>query len=131
MEISQMTQALKERGYRITPQRLEVINIVMEKLAKKEHPTFNDILNEVKQKMPSISASTVYSVLKLLEDGGYIVSFEHNGRTYYDSTTPHINVVCTNVNKVIDLDNREIIEMLKKQGIFPTSIVVKAICTEK
>jgi Fur family peroxide stress response transcriptional regulator len=55
-----------DKGYRLTPQRVEVINLVMEKLAKKEHPTFNDILTEVKQKMPSISASTVYSILKLM-----------------------------------------------------------------
>jgi hypothetical protein len=58
MDTTYVVQALRERGYRVTPQRMEVVNLVMEKLAKREHPTFNDILNEVKQKMPSISAST-------------------------------------------------------------------------
>lgn len=130
METAQLVQALKERGYRVTPQRLEVINLVMEKLAKRQHPTFNDILNEVKQKMPTISASTVYSVLKLLEEGGFVVSFEHNGRTYYDSASPHVNVVCVNTNRVIDLEDGEITELFRKRGIHPTSIVVKAICRE-
>ncbi|MFN3804324.1 MAG: Fur family transcriptional regulator [Pyrobaculum sp.] len=131
MEGTQLLNALKERGYRVTPQRLEVVNIVLEKLSKREHPTFNDILNEVKQRMPSISASTVYSILKLLEESGFVVSFEHNGRTYYDSVTPHINVVCVDKNRVVDLHNEEVVEVLKKYGIYPSSIVVKGICRDQ
>jgi Fe2+/Zn2+ uptake regulation proteins len=130
METSQLAQVLRDKGYRLTPQRVEVINLVMEKLAKKEHPTFNDILTEVKQKMPSISASTVYSILKLMEENGFVVSFEHEGRTYYDSVTPHINVVCVNTNKVIDVEDEEIVGALRRRGIHPSSIVVKAVCTQ-
>jgi Fur family peroxide stress response transcriptional regulator len=130
METSQLAQLLRDKGYRLTPQRVEVINLVMEKLAKKEHPTFNDILTEVKQKMPSISASTVYSILKLMEENGFVVSFEHDGRTYYDSVTPHINVVCVNTNKVIDIEDEEIVGALRRRGIHPSSIVVKAVCTQ-
>lgn len=130
METSQLAQVLRDMGYRLTPQRVEVINLVMEKLAKKEHPTFNDILTEVKQKMPSISASTVYSILKLMEENGFVVSFEHDGRTYYDSVTPHINVVCVNTNKVIDMEDEEIVGALRRRGIHPSSIVVKAVCTQ-
>lgn len=130
METSQLAQMLRDKGYRLTPQRVEVINLVMEKLAKKEHPTFNDILTEVKQKMPSISASTVYSILKLMEENGFVVSFEHDGRTYYDSVTPHINVVCVNTNKVIDIEDEEIVGALRRRGIHPSSIVVKAVCTQ-
>jgi len=130
MDTAQLVAALKERGYRVTPQRLEVINIVLEKLAKREHPSFNDILSEVKQRMPSISVSTVYSILKLLEETGVVVSFEHNGRTYYDSVTPHVNVVCVNNNKILDLDGGEVVEALKRAGVHPTSILVKGICRE-
>lgn len=130
MDASQLAQILRDKGYRLTPQRVEVINLVMEKLAKKEHPTFNDILTEVKQKMPSISASTVYSILKLMEENGFVVSFEHEGRTYYDSVTPHINVVCVNTNKVIDIEDEEIVGALRRRGIHPSSIVVKAVCTQ-
>ncbi|MEZ0318910.1 MAG: Fur family transcriptional regulator [Pyrobaculum sp.] len=129
METSRLVTLLKEKGYRVTPQRLEVINIVMEKLAKREHPTFNDILNEVRQRMPSISVSTVYSILKLLEESGAVVSFEHGGRTYYDSVTPHINVVCLNSGKVMDIESEEVIEALRNRGVHPSSIVVKGICT--
>ena len=130
METSQLAQVLRDKGYRLTPQRVEVINLVMEKLAKREHPTFNDILTEVKQKMPSISASTVYSILKLMEENGFVVSFEHDGRTYYDSVTPHVNVVCVNINKVIDIEDEEIVGALRRRGIHPSSIVVKAVCTQ-
>ncbi|MEM0369276.1 MAG: Fur family transcriptional regulator [Pyrobaculum sp.] len=131
MDTPHIVQMLKDRGYRITPQRVEVMNIVIEKLRRKEHPTFNDILNEVKQKIPSISASTVYSILKLLEDSGLVVSFEHNGRTYYDSVTPHINIVCINTNKVIDMEDSKVLKDLEKLGIQPLTILIKAICNEE
>ncbi|AEA12035.1 ferric uptake regulator, Fur family [Thermoproteus uzoniensis 768-20] len=128
MEQQTPLNILKEKGYRLTPQRIEVVKLVLEKLEKKEHPTFNDILNEVKSKMPSISASTVYNILKLLEDNGVIVSFEHNGRTYYDKVEPHINVVCADTGKVLDIYNEKILEELRNAGVVPTSVVVKAIC---
>lgn len=119
---------MREKGYRLTPQRIEVVKLVLEKLERKEHPSFNDILNEVKSRMPSISASTVYNILKLLEDNGVIVSFEHNGRTYYDKVEPHINVVCADTGKVLDIYNEKILEELRNAGVVPTSVVVKAIC---
>ncbi|AFA38715.1 MAG: Fur family transcriptional regulator [Pyrobaculum sp.] len=131
METSQMVQVLRDRGYRVTPQRMEVINIVMEKLRRREHPTFNDILNEVRQKMPTISTSTVYSILQILEESGYVVSFEHNGRTYYDSAMPHLNILCINKNKVLDVEVDEVVEALKRRGITPVAITVKAVCKDQ
>ncbi|CCC81579.1 Fur family transcriptional regulator [Thermoproteus tenax] len=120
---------LKEKGYRLTPQRMEVVKIVLDKLEKREHPTFNDIVNEVKARMPSISASTVYNILRLLEENGIVVSFENNGRTYYDKAEPHINVVCIDSDKVIDVEDGELISLFKSKGIRPISIVVKAVCS--
>lgn len=120
---------LKEKGYRLTPQRMEVVKIVLDKLEKREHPTFNDIVNEVRARMPSISASTVYNILRLLEENGIIVSFENNGRTYYDKAEPHINVVCIDSDKVIDVEDGELISLFKSKGIRPISIVVKAVCS--
>ncbi|MGC8582394.1 MAG: Fur family transcriptional regulator [Thermoproteus sp.] len=128
MEQQTPLNILREKGYRLTPQRIEVVKLVLEKLERKEHPSFNDILNEVKSRMPSISASTVYNILKLLEDNGVIVSFEHNGRTYYDKVEPHINVVCADTGKVLDIYNEKILEELRNAGVVPTSVVVKAIC---
>ncbi|MGC9117931.1 MAG: Fur family transcriptional regulator [Thermoproteus sp.] len=128
MEQQTPLNILREKGYRLTPQRIEVVKLVLEKLERKEHPSFNDILNEVKSRMPSISASTVYNILKLLEDNGVIVSFEHNGRTYYDKVEPHINVVCADTGEVLDIYNEKILEELRNAGVVPTSVVVKAIC---
>lgn len=121
---------LKEKGYRLTPQRMEVVKIVLEKLEQRSHPTFNDILAEVKRRMPSISSSTVYSILKLLEENGLITSFEHSGRTYYDKTDPHINVICINSNKILDINDEEINQILKRHGVEPVSISVRGICSD-
>ncbi len=130
MNLEHVTNVLRESGYRITPQRIEVVKIVLEKLAERSHPTFNDILNEVKQVMPSISASTVYSILELLEEVGLVTSFEHNGRTYYDNVTPHLNVVCINTERVIDIEGEEFVKVLNKYGVHPTTILIRGICSQ-
>jgi Fe2+ or Zn2+ uptake regulation protein len=51
---------LREKGYKLTPQRREIINILSNDMA---HPGTMDILKKVKKKAPQISLSTVYYTL--------------------------------------------------------------------
>ncbi|MBP1450158.1 MAG: transcriptional repressor [Thermoproteus sp.] len=128
MELNRVIDSLKEKGYRLTPQRVEILKIVLEKLEKGEHPTTNDIFVDVRTKMPNVSVSTVYNILRLLENNGIIASFEYDG-THYDKTEPHIDVICTNTSKIFDLDDKEIINALINKNIKPTTILVKGVCS--
>jgi Fur family peroxide stress response transcriptional regulator len=57
-EIKQkLISSLREKGYRLTPQRLEIIKLLSH---DRSHPGAMDILEKVRQKAPKISASTVY-----------------------------------------------------------------------
>ncbi len=128
---SKVISLLKERGYRVTPQRLEIIGLILEKLDNKQHPTFNEIFNAVRAHAPTISVSTVYNTLKLLEEIGLVVSFEHKGETFYDKVEKHINVVCVDSGRIDDADPRiseKVIKALLDEGIEPLNIVVYTKC---
>ncbi len=129
---SKVISLLKERGYRVTPQRLEIIGLILEKLDRKQHPTFNEIFNSVRSHTPTISVSTVYNTLKLLEEIGLVVSFEYKGETFYDKVEKHINIVCLDKGQVADADPRiseKVIKSLMEEGIEPLNIVVYTRCT--
>lgn len=107
---------LRRQGLRVTAQRLTIARIVFENI--KDHPSFMEILEKVRQVMPSVSPSTVYNNLQLLEKLGLIKSFDVAGETRYDDTNPHINVVCLDNGKVLDIDHNatsimdELVKML-------------------
>ena len=61
---TQLAGALRERGQRVTPQRL-VIARVMQQLDR--HATAEMVFGEVSTQMPGVSLPTVYATLDLLE----------------------------------------------------------------
>lgn len=50
-------------GLRLTRQRQEVYNVLME---KRDHPTANQVFTRVRERIPSISLATVYNCLDAL-----------------------------------------------------------------
>ena len=128
--LEQFAQELKKRGFRVTVQRLTVAAIVLSKI--KGHPSFMEILEEARKRVPGVSASTVYNTLQLLEKLGLITSFTVRGETHYDQPHKHVNVVCLDTNKIYDLENdNEIIDALEKRGLSVKNVVVYANCGEK
>jgi Fur family transcriptional regulator, ferric uptake regulator len=61
---------LLEKGYRFTPQRRAVLELIKESQGK--HWTAEEIYNVVKMKNPGIGIATVYRTLQILEDAGLI-----------------------------------------------------------
>ncbi len=55
---------LRQRGYRLTPQR----QLVLEAVDTLEHATPDDILSEVRRTASGVNISTVYRTLELLEE---------------------------------------------------------------
>ncbi|MGC4924301.1 Fur family transcriptional regulator [Streptomyces sp. DT197] len=94
---------LRQRGYRLTPQR----QLVLEAVDKLEHATPDDILGEVRRTAAGVNISTVYRTLELLEDLG-LVSHAHLGHgapTYHLADRHHhIHLVCRDCSEVIEAD---------------------------
>ena len=101
-EIEQkLVTSLREKGYKLTPQRLEIIKMISR---DRSHPGAMDILQKVRQKAPKISMSTVYYTLDMLKKEGLIRELEFYDRdNRYDvNAEDHINLICRRCGKIED-----------------------------
>lgn len=98
-----LLSTLRESGMRITPQRGAICAYLA---ACEAHPTAAMIYEALKPEMPSLSLMTVYNTLNALADLGAIHAIGQAGddTVHYDTDTePHVNLVCVNCHKIIDL----------------------------
>jgi Fe2+ or Zn2+ uptake regulation protein len=99
----QLSAVLHERGQRVTPQRL-VINRALHELNR--HVTADEVLTSVAERLPNVSAPTVYSTLELFEDLGVVrrLGVSHGAVVYDPRPDPHDHMVCDRCGKIEDLD---------------------------
>ncbi len=93
--------AMRERGLRVTRQRKAMLEYL---LSSDEHPSARKIWETVRQQVPSISLSTVYSTLSELKDAGIIkeIEFDEMENRYEGNLSPHINLICIRCGTIID-----------------------------
>jgi Fur family peroxide stress response transcriptional regulator len=101
METEQLIAKLRGSGFKVTPQRLTICEIV---LSSKEHPTADQVYGKAKKKHPTISLATVYQTLRLLSQIGLLqeMGFSDCVSRYDPDASPHINVICTKCGKIRD-----------------------------
>jgi Fur family ferric uptake transcriptional regulator len=94
---------LRQRGYRLTPQR----QLVLEAVDTLEHASPDEILTEVRRTATGVNISTVYRTLELLEELG-LVSHAHLGHgapTYHLADRHHhMHLVCRDCETVIEAE---------------------------
>ena len=91
---------LRERGYRLTPQR-ELILQAVERLG---HATPDEVLAEVRTHSSAVNVSTVYRTLEVLEELGLVRHAHLSDRapTYHSvGGHEHFHLVCRNCGRVI------------------------------
>ena len=73
--------------------------------ASKEHPTAQDIYNEMRRNDPKISLGTVYRNLSLLVKNGTVlrIDTDHDSVHYDGCTKPHPHFICDVCGRVYDL----------------------------
>ena len=95
---------LREQGYRLTPQRRAVLRILA---SCRQHPSAEEIFEQVSADFPGTSLATIYKTLALLKEQGeiYELSFA-DGCNRYDCRTPypHPHLICVNCRRIVDLD---------------------------
>ncbi len=97
---------LREKGYRLTPQR-ELILGAVDRLG---HATPDEVLAEVRTASSAINISTVYRTLEVLEELGLIrhVHLSDRAPTYHAvKGTTHFHLRCRNCHQVISVDEEE------------------------
>ncbi|HUH66461.1 MAG TPA: Fur family transcriptional regulator [Syntrophales bacterium] len=97
-------QILKEKGLRLTSQRLAVIDVLVEK--GHLHPGARFIYKEARNKGSHLSMSSVYANLSELSRHGIIKSLEFDGMESRceRNLDEHINLICEKCGKIIDYE---------------------------
>ena len=104
--------ALRKAGYKLTPQRLKLIEILED--IGSEHPALTEVLGRVRKEFPTMSFSTLYSNVLTLKKLGLIEVFSLNGETRVElNINPHINLIFSDT--IVDLDAPEIIMMIENK----------------
>jgi Fe2+ or Zn2+ uptake regulation protein len=99
----ELTAALRQRGMRVTPQRV-VVHRALHELDR--HVTADELLDAVTERLPSVSLPTIYATLELLEQLGMVRRVQRAGTTLFDPRTdPHHHLVCTSCGAVEDFES--------------------------
>ncbi|MGQ9706973.1 MAG: Fur family transcriptional regulator [bacterium] len=95
-------EILKKNNIPITIQRVKILEMVMKSY---EHPTAEDIFNQLLKDKEILSFATVYNNLRLLSKVGIIeeVRLEKHSVHYDYIRKPHNHLFCYNCNKIIDI----------------------------
>ena len=94
---------LREKGYRLTPQR----ELILEAVERLGHATPDEVLAEVRTHSTAVNASTVYRTLEVLEELGLVRHAHLSDRapTYHSTSEhEHFHLVCRNCHRVISVD---------------------------
>ena len=93
---------IRERGLKITPQRLAIIDVLVEK--GHLHPGANLVYAEARKKARGLSLSTVYATLGEFSRIGLIktMEFDQMENRYEGNLDEHVNLVCEKCGRIVD-----------------------------
>lgn len=134
--IDELVGRLKESGCRITPQRMAILDILF---SSPDHPTADQVYEQVRQDFPMTSLATVYKTINLLKDMGELLELDINDSgKHYDGSNPHPHphLVCTQCNAIIDLEDYTLEETMQEAQnqhgyqILSHRMVIFGVCPE-
>lgn len=102
MTADQLEQALRDEGVRITRQRSAILRILAH---SDDHPDANELYRRASDIEPTVSLSTVYRTLSVLENKGVVhrLSFEGAPARFETADAPHHD-------HMIDIETGDVIE---------------------
>lgn len=115
----ELTAALKQRQFRLTPQRVELVRLIA---ASEGHPSAAQLYARVRERFPTMSPATVYKTLALLKDMNEVLEIDLRGDSHYDGNrpAPHPHLICTQCGRIVDgnleLDRSTIRKLEKASG---------------
>ena len=131
----ELTELLRRRGQRVTPQRLVLHRVLRQRDA---HVTAEEALRAVGSQLPNVSLPTIYATFELFEELGIVrrVAME-GGPILFDSRTQdHNHVACRRCGRVEDIevpvDDERVRRAARAAGYEPerTDVVVVGLCSD-
>jgi Fe2+ or Zn2+ uptake regulation protein len=114
-----LIKKMREKGLKLTPQRLAIVDVLLDKNLL--HPSARVIYDAAKLRTKGLSLSTVYLTLGELSRHGIIktLEFDKMENRYDGNITDHINLICKECHAIIDyeipiiIDSREVTRKTK------------------
>ncbi|SHH06840.1 Fur family transcriptional regulator [Tepidibacter thalassicus] len=109
---------LKEEGFKLTPQRRSIVDIMLK--SKGQHLNSEEIYDLVKKQCPEIGLATVYRTLQLLDDIGAVSKLNlDDGCCRYElninnESHNHHHLICKKCNKIIEVEE-DLLDTLEEQ----------------
>lgn len=103
VRFTQLIAALKERDFRLTPQRVELVRLIA---ASEGHPSASQLYTSIKRRFPTMSHATVYKTLTLLKEMNQVLEIDLHNDSHYDGNRPqpHPHLICVQCNRIIDAE---------------------------
>lgn len=95
-------QILEQHSIRPSVQRIEVVSYLYH---NRIHPTADEIFNALNGTIPTLSKTTIYNILKLLEDGGVVkhINIDEKNVRYELIIGEHAHFRCDNCSRIFDI----------------------------
>jgi Fur family peroxide stress response transcriptional regulator len=123
MQVEQIVTSLRNEGYRITPQRVAIMDYLFH---TEDHPSAEQVHTTVKKRYPMVSLSTVYKTLDLLREKKLVNEIEVEGEARFDAhVDDHINLVCLSCGKIDDIDEKALKNIQSKVAKKSEYLIIK------
>ncbi len=112
MTTEEIRNKLTERGLKVTPQRMAILDAIYN---LKNHPTAENIIDYIQKMHPNIATGTVYKVLSALVDKQLIkkVTTEKDVMRYDGVMESHHHLYCQKTELIKDYVDKELDELLQ------------------
>ena len=112
MKAEDYSNKLIEKGLKVTPQRIAVLEAIFE---LKNHPTAENIIDYIRKSHPNIAAATVYKVLDALITSGLIkrVTTERDIMRYDAKIESHHHLYYSDSDRIEDYSDEKLDKLLK------------------
>jgi Fur family peroxide stress response transcriptional regulator len=120
MKPSEIREKLIEKGLKVTPQRIAILEAIVK---LKNHPRADNIIDYIRKAHPNIATATVYKVLDALVENGLInkVKTEKDIMRYDAYLEKHHHLYSSDSDRIEDYLDHELNEILdrhfEKKGI--------------
>ncbi len=108
LDNKKVTELLRKKGFKVTPQRLAIYNALCN---TKSHPNAEMIFNKLQPYYPTMSLATIYKTVDILHEIGLIniLNVGEDAFRYDAKIEPHAHICCTECGRIddvtVNLDN--------------------------
>jgi Fe2+ or Zn2+ uptake regulation protein len=98
---------LRAEGFRLTPQRLAILETLRQ---AKGHLTPTEIFQRVSEEMPGLTEATVYRTLNFLAENGLVLvaHLGHGQLVYEYADHDHHHLICRECGQMRDIEHEEL-----------------------